>query len=490
MSEHILFLTGKLAEKSLHKVLAALQPAPFTHEICQLGISVAGLMTADFIRRRLADARGASRIVVPGRVRGDLDALSAHYAVPVVRGPEELKDLPQFFGRAGHAPDLSRYDVRIFAEIVEAPQLSLPAILERAAYYRSCGADVIDLGTLPQTPFPHLEDAVQALAAAGHRVSVDSHDSGELLRGGRAGADYLLSLSEETLWVADEVAAVPVVVPAQPGDLDSLVRAVETLQAGGRPCIADAILDPIHFGFTDSLARYRELRRRLPESEIMMGIGNLTELTDADTAGINALLMGVASELGITNVLATEVSPHARRAVSEADAARRMMFAAREEGALPRGFSGALMAAHERRPFPYSPAEIAEFAAAVKDPSFRVQVSDDGVHVFNRDGLHLSTDPFAIYPHLKLEGDAGHAFYLGVELARAQIAWQLGKRYVQDQPLAWGCAVPRHEDDLSVQCAPGSTMTRPETASNAGADAGSDAVPDGAAVSAPTAGGA
>ena len=58
MSEHLLFLTGKLAEKSLHKVLDGMAPTPFSYEVRQLGISVAGLMTADFIRRRLADAGG------------------------------------------------------------------------------------------------------------------------------------------------------------------------------------------------------------------------------------------------------------------------------------------------------------------------------------------------------------------------------------------------------------------------------------------------
>jgi hypothetical protein len=60
------------------------------------------------------------------------------------------------------------------------------------------------------------------------------------------------------------------------------------------------------------------------------------------------------------------------------------------------------------------------------------------VHVYNREGLHQSTDPFELYPHLKVDDDASHAFYLGVELARAQIAWQLKKRYVQDQELEWG----------------------------------------------------
>ena len=113
-------------------------------------------MTSDLIRRRVTDVGPATRLLVPGRCRGDLDALSAHYGMPVARGPEELKDLPQFFGRAGRPVDLSRYDVLIFAEIVDATALDIAGILARAQRYRDDGADVIDLGCLPDTPFPIL----------------------------------------------------------------------------------------------------------------------------------------------------------------------------------------------------------------------------------------------------------------------------------------------------------------------------------------------
>lgn len=170
----------------------------------------------------------------------------------------------------------------------------------------------------------------------------------------------------------------------------------------------------------------------------MMGIGNLTELTDADTTGINALLFGMISELDINAVLATSVSPHAVNAITEADIARRMMYASKNDDRLPRGYSSGLLGLHDRRPFSYSVAEINEIASMVKDPSFRIQVSETGLHIYNRDGLHVATDPYTLYPKLKLDDDASHAFYLGVELARAQIAWQLKKRYVQDQALEWG----------------------------------------------------
>ena len=438
MSENLLFLTGKLAEKSLHKVLAGMQP-DFKYRVAQIGVSVASLMTPELIVRRLTDAGDADRIMLPGLCRGDLTLLQKKYGIPVERGPKDLKDLPQFFGHGGKEPDLSKYDVNIFAEIVDAPDLTVEQILLRAQRYRQQGADVIDLGCLPNTPFPHLAYAIQALKSAGYQVSVDSMNSKDLLLAGKSGADYLLSLTEKNLWIANEVASIPILIPGRPGNLSSLYRAIDAMQKKGRPFIADAILDPIPFGFTESITRYQKLRKRYPDIEIMMGVGNLTELTDADTTGINAMLFGIISELKLNAVLTTSVSPHAVNAVCEADIARRVMFAAREDRCLPRDYSNGLLGLHDRRPFSYSVEEIAEFAAQIKDPSFRIQVSEEGMHIYNRDGLFQGIDPFKLYPYLKVDDDASHAFYLGVELARAQIAWQLKKRYSQDEELQWGC---------------------------------------------------
>jgi dihydropteroate synthase-like protein len=249
-----------------------------------------------------------------------------------------------------------------------------------------------------------------------------------------------------------------VLIPRTPADEASLHAAVEALTSRGRAFLADAILDPIPFGFTASIVRYHRLRQRFPAAPIMMGIGNLTELTEADTSGINALLLGIGAELDIAAVLTTQVSGHARRAVREADWARRIMGAAARGRQLPKGLSDALMTVHAKHPFPDSDAEIAATAALVRDPNFRVQVSASGLHVYNRDGVRCGQDAFELWPQLGLEGDAAHAFYMGVELANAQTAFQLGKRYVQDQPLDWGCAVEREAQDLAAWCAPGTTM--------------------------------
>ena len=444
MAEKLLFLTGKLAEKSLKKVLDQVQSNPktptFKYRIEQIGVSVAALMTPDLIARRLKVSGDADKVILPGLCQGDLTQLAVQYGVPVVRGPADLKDLPQYFGQAGLVPDLSQYSVNIFAEIVDAPMLSVEAIVKKSQLFQAQGANVIDLGCLPGQDFPHLADAVIALKQLGMQVSVDSNSTDDLLRAGHAGADFLLSLTEKTLWVADEVSAIPILIPAKPNNLPSLYRAIEMCLKFGKPFIADAILDPIHFGFANSIVRYQKLRKKYPDIQIMMGIGNLTELTDADTTGINAFLFGIISELKINAVLATSVSPHAVNAILEADIARRVMHAAKQDERLPRGYSKGLLGLHDRRPFTYSADEIKEIALLIKDPNFRIQVSESGVHIYNRDGIHQALDPFALYPHLDVAEDASHAFYLGVELARAQIAWQLKKRYVQDQEIDWGVA--------------------------------------------------
>ena len=448
MQEHLLFLTGKLAKHSLEKVLAEMKPE-FDYTVHELGLTVAALMNTKLIMRRLTDTFGADRVILPGRFRGDLDALTEHFKIPFERGPEELKDLPSFFGKEKKKTPLDRYDIRIFGEIVEAPDLQPEAILARAEAYRKDGADVIDLGFFPDSVFPQLADSIALLKENGFEVSADTHDPQALLKAARWGADYLMSLTEATLHLSDEVDAVPILVPTTPGDMKSLYRCIDRLLEKNRAFIVDPVMDPIHCGFTESIIRYHQLRRDYPNVEILMGIGNLTELTHADTSGINAILLGIASELGVHNVLTTQVSKHCRSVIREADLARRILFAAREEKTMPANIDEGLMMLHERKPFPYDDKEITEWTRQIKDPGVRIQVTESGIHAYNRDFHKLATDPFDFYNDLNVADDGGHAFYLGVELGRAQIAWQLGKRYNQDEELLWGCVVEREQDDLT-----------------------------------------
>ena len=58
----------------------------------------------------------------------------------------------------------------------------------------------------------------------------------------------------------------------------------------------------------------------------------------------------------------------------------------------------------------------------------------------------------------EFETDGAHAFYLGSELTKAEIAFQLGKRYAQDEPLDWGCAVDRRNEDRTRLSEAGHTL--------------------------------
>ena len=138
-----------MLESRLEKVLQGMEPTPFDWSIFNVGVKVAALMTEPILMRRLPRPIEADRVVVPGRCRADLARLAQEFERPFQRGPDELKDLPAFLGKAGAALDLSRHAVRIFAEIVDASQIGLEAILARAGALRAEGADVIDLGCLP-----------------------------------------------------------------------------------------------------------------------------------------------------------------------------------------------------------------------------------------------------------------------------------------------------------------------------------------------------
>jgi len=159
-SDKLLFLTGKLAENSLNKVLLEVQDNPktpkFKYRVEQIGVSVAALMTPEMIVRRLKNTGEANKMILPGLCQGDLSQLHRQYGIPVERGPDDLKDLPEYFGQAGKAPDLSKYSVKIFAEIVDAPDLTVEQILAKAMHFKVQGANVIDLGCLPGKPFKAL----------------------------------------------------------------------------------------------------------------------------------------------------------------------------------------------------------------------------------------------------------------------------------------------------------------------------------------------
>ncbi len=207
------------------------------------------------------------------------------------------------------------------------------------------------------------------------------------------------------------------------------------------------MLEPIGFGFAESLGRYLQVRERYPDAEMMMGIGNLTELTDADSAAINVVLLGFCEELGIRSVLTTQVINWARSSVRECDLARRLVHQSIQHRVLPKHLEPRLVMLRDPAVIEPPPEDLDRLAREIKDANYRVFVSGGEVHVVSRE-LHLhDADPFLLFEQLRQSGpggglpknlDAAHSFYLGYEMCKAATAAALGKQYQQDESLDWG----------------------------------------------------
>src|SRR6202012_2507306 len=172
-------------------------------------------------------------------------------------------------------------DVRVFAEINDVQSLTGEQVVDRAEYYRAAGADVIDLGlSLDRSWLTDGPPTIAALRERGLSVSIDTLDPEHIRMADEAGVDYVLSLTPETIELAEELRATPVLITDDPDELDELGELATFMERIGRPYLLDSILTPINSGFAASLARYAEVRRRHPNAEMLMGIGNLTELTE------------------------------------------------------------------------------------------------------------------------------------------------------------------------------------------------------------------
>ena len=433
-----LFVTGKLAADALQDTLEAMDP-DFDYRIERLPISVAALMHAGWIARHLDGTHGCDQVMISGWVQGDLRLIEDKVGVPVILGPKDLKDVPVFFGGERILPGYGEYDVQILAEIVEAYQMDWEDILARAEYFRASGADIIDLGCPVgmDEGFPGVADVVRRLKDHGFTVSLDTFHHQTILEADRAGLDMLLSVNNTNMHLVPQLNCRLVVIPDFDQGLESLEENIAQLEAWNVPYIIDPVVNPINFGFADCLHRFYETRRRHPEAEILMGVANLTELTDADTTGVNAVMAGFVTELRIDYVLMTEVISWARGAVREFDLARKLMHYSARNNVLPKHVDDSLITVKDPPFEPFTEQELRAMQKRVRDKNIRIFATESAVCAFNHTLFVRGTNPQEIFDQLGVTSGP-HAFYLGRELERATLALRLGKKYTQEMPLRWG----------------------------------------------------
>jgi dihydropteroate synthase-like protein len=232
-----------------------------------------------------------------------------------------------------------------------------------------------------------------------------------------------------------------VAIPDFGAGLDTLEPTLSELERAGVSYLIDPVIEPIGFGFMASLERFAETHRRYPQAGQLMGIGNITELTSADSTGVNALLIAICQEVGVRAVLTTEVIPWARGAVREIDIARRLMYHAVTERTLPKHLDDRLVTIKDPTILSYTEQELRELQSKVTDPNFRIFADARTITVFNDRLFVRGTEIQEIFDGLGVR-EASHAFYLGKELAKAKLAITLGKTYRQEGQLSWGYLTP------------------------------------------------
>lgn len=452
--ELICFVTGRLAESALRATVAKLSSLlGFRYEIEVLPITVAALMSPSWIARHLRLPEGTTRVVLPGYCEGDLSPLAAALgSIPIEIGPRDLRRLPEHFGQKSKRDETyGQYDIEILAEINHAPRMARLDVLKIAKHFRESGAELIDIGCIPGEVWSGVGDCVRMLRDEGLRVSIDSLDPLEIAPAVKAGAELVLSVNASNREAAVDWGCEVVVIPDDIPTLGGLEETIEYLASRNVRLRIDPILEPLGFGFAASLGRYIDVRKKFPDAEMMMGIGNLTELTDVDSAGVNVLLLGICQELGIRSVLTTEVINWARTSVRECDLARRLVHYAYEHHVPPKHLEPRLVTLRDARPAEFGDEHFESLARQIKDSNFRLFAESERVHLVSA-GLHLAdADPFELFDRLirpeKFSDsnrepprniDAAHAFYLGYEMAKAHTALTLSKEYRQDEALDWG----------------------------------------------------
>lgn len=378
-------------------------------------------------------------------------------------------------GREGcEVPVGSAFPMRVIAEIVNAPTLDVEEVRRRATYYEAEGADIIDIGMLAGQPEPEaIEGLVEAVrSSAGLPISIDTLDPAEIKAAVDAGVDLVLSVDGGNMEeVAPHVSDVPVVVlPSNmkegilpKGAEERFIALEENLllarNLGMGKLIADPVLEPaVKPGLLESLRAYQLFRIVDETTPVLFGLGNVTELIDADSTGVNGLLAALASEVGADLLFVPEYSTKARRSVRETATAAKMMFLAKRRDTPPKDLGVDLLVLKEKRwverPYERAQEEGAEVIEARGEEAlvldregwFVIRVDREkgevvAIHYRSREGpdaVIRGRGAREIYQTIARKGLVGkydHAAYLGKELMKAELALRLGRSYVQDGDL-------------------------------------------------------
>jgi dihydropteroate synthase-like protein len=515
----VLLITGTLAEDAV-KFYA--RESNVNTKTVALKTPVAALLTPETIAKGIkdVDVKGFNLILVPGLVRGDTSVITKAFGIQTFKGPRYAADLPTVLDSLGEvqlstvvpACDLLRerlqkkalqeiekieqnreellkkpgsmvirnlaigkvFPMRVLAEIVDAPLMDEETIRNLARHFVDSGADIIDIGMVAgeSRSFDAKRIVEWVKQVVDVPVSIDTIDSAEIQAAVEAGADLVLSGDAGNIEaIAPYVSNVAVVViPTNqrqgyfPKEAQHRVKYLEEIIAKAKKlgipkCIADLVLDPSDV--LESFIAFKEFAARNPDVPLFVGISNVTELMDADSIGVNAILARLSSEVGASILLATEKSDKAKGTVAEEATAAKMMFLAKRRGSVPKDLGIDLLILKDKRIHeePYDKKLEADAKVVdASDKSESVILDSDGmfkISIDRVDNILVAVHYLSVYSskpvtvvkgktadnvytkivEMGLVSRLNHAAYLGTELTKAEIALRTGKEYIQDKDL-------------------------------------------------------
>jgi len=515
----VLLITGTLAENSVRSYA---KESEVETETLVLKIAVAAFLTPETIVKALKNQKMSSfnLILVPGLTRGDTSLISQTTGIPTFKGPRYVADLPIILDSLCEvqlsttvpADDLLReklqqqalqeiekteknrkellkkpgnmlignlaigkdFPMRVLAEIVDATQMDKKTIQQAAKRFVEAGADLIDVGMVAGESQPEKAKLMVQWVkqVVDVPVSIDTLDPAEIKAALEAGAELVLSGDAGNIQdIAPFLKEVAIVViptdqrqgyfPKKAAERVSYLE--ETIskahKLGVKCCLADLILEPTDI--LESFTAFREFSQRNPEVPLFVGVSNVTELMDADSVGVNALLARLSSEIGGSILLATEKSPKTKGTVAEEVAAAKMMFLAKKRKSVPKDLGIDLLILKDKRVYeePYDKkletnAKVIEagnkLGPVILDSAgmFKIYIDRDeqllvALHYASNDlekpkSVFKGKTAEVVYTKIVSFGfvtQLDHAAYLGIELAKAEIALKTGKEYVQDKGL-------------------------------------------------------
>jgi dihydropteroate synthase-like protein len=498
-----LIVTGRNASSAVERY-AKSAGIPVRVHVCD--IDVASLLSPERVLDELSklDLRDISRIIVPGALEGDVSIIRERLGVPCFKGSRHVSDLPLVLSgdvalseklpadevlaeeikgnverelrRAYESTGDYRLKIgrkktvflgaglmHVIAEIPDAPSLGDEEIKRISRYYVDSGASIIDLGMVygvdNSDEIGRLVDAVRS--AVDSPVSIDSLDEGEILAAVDSGIDLILSLDLTNYPVSESIDIPAVVIPRDEGGIprtvderidlmEKLIQKLRDRDFNG--FIVDMVLEPPNLGFLKSLQAFHVFRSRYPEIPMMLGSGNVTELLDADSIGVNALLASLASELDVDLLFTTEASQKTKGVVSELSRAVEMMYLSRSKERPPKDLGIDLLRLKDKREIEMirNPREESlekievkeERKPTLEDAEFRIYLLDKIEVVYYRNKKpklkFRGVSARGLYLEIIQRGlirNPEHAAYLGREMGKAEIAFKTGKNYVQDEDL-------------------------------------------------------